>query len=294
MTQNFFALCRPSGWDIDIKRIQVSNPLQTEIAQLFAQQEQTFFNGVSDVVEFDGDLKPDSHHLLYIDDFPEQEAVAAAITSNASSIETLTLERFGEANIKAIFTGYEADGVVKVLVQKFDSRQLLSNNKLSMMLDNNTFSKVVNPVFTLGNSLACVIEGNRLKFKSFHNAKCIFTLKSFFQAATNEDIDAFFAEDSKLSIGDIENFKDDVADQETRKLIHSIHTKRDLNQYTTAQIQERASQEGLTLSIDDDKIVVPDDKRQMKLMLHFLNDGLYKASLSGTQYISNSKQPVQD
>ena len=177
MTQNFFALCRPSGGDMDIKRIQVSNPLQTEIAQLFAQQEQAFFNGVSDVVEFDGDLKPDSHHLLYIDDFPEQEAVASAIINNASSIETLTLERFAEVNIKAIFTGYQTDGVVKVLVQKFDSRQLLSKSKLSMILDNNTFSKVVKPVFTLGSSLACVVEGNRFKIQKLPQCKRDFHFK---------------------------------------------------------------------------------------------------------------------
>ena len=290
MTQNFFALCH-ANHGLEVKRIRVNGTLQTELVQLFNTQEQAFMRGVSGEVEFDGDWKPDGHEMLVISNLPDAPTLAQYITNNALSVPDLDLANFSNEPIKAIFTGTTTRGVVKILMQRFTARQILSK-KLVLLLQNNHFGKLTDPTFTLEEGLVCIIEGTKLKFRSFFNVKAIFDLKSFYQAATDDDIDDFFDQTSPLAVADLPVFKQNIADQGTRKLIHSIITKRNLAQYTVQDIELSARDMGVTLAINNGKIELPADRQEVKKILHLLDDGFYEAPLSGRKYITNSKQPI--
>lgn len=132
-----------------------------------------------------------------------------------------------------------------------------------------------------------------LKFKSYPVARAIFDLTSYYLEATDEDIDSFFDEDSAFAVVNLEEFKADIADQVIRKLIHSILTKRNIDQYSDTQITEAAGSVELVLQQDaDGKIVLPQDRKEAKNILRFLDDKLYEAPLSRERYITNSSKPL--
>ena len=95
---------------------------------------------------------------------------------------------------------------------------------------------------------------------------------------------------ASLQVEDIAVFKE-IADQPIRKLIHSIQKAEVLDKHTALKIQRIAKKLKIAVSLQDGKIVVPDNKADIKILLRFLDDGIFEASLSKKRYQTNSKRP---
>lgn len=291
MTQNFYALCRTAN-GIEVKRLQLNAAILTDMVTLFNDQESSFLNGIDDEVTFDGDWKPDKNEVLTIDNHPEIDALIQAVTANAQSIPDVDVNNFLSENIKAIFTAVDVDGSKKILMQHFTERQVLSK-KVVLTFDNNRFNRLQNTSFSLEEKLCCIIEDGILKFKSYHNTRAIFDLNLYYVTATDNDIDDFFDPNLPVAVDDLQQFKDNIADQGTRKLIHSVLNRRNLNQYSGVQIQTAANDVGLLLNVDaSGKILLPLNRKEAKNILRFLDDKYYEAPLSEEHYITNSNRPV--
>jgi len=288
MPQNIFALCETEDGFV-VKRIPVTNALQQELVNLFRDQEAKFVSNVSAEVAFSGDWTPDDDELLTIDLPEEGQVIVDAVTGNTLALPALDAANFAGEGVKAIFTGIQQPGGYKVLVQKFSPQQALSK-KFAVLLSNDSFKHLTEPAFTLGSSIVCIIENGVVKFRSFHNLRMIFDLSEHFQEATDDDIDDF-AGHSVLEITDVESFKGH-ADQTVRKLVHKIMKAGVLDDHTAAEIQAKASEVELELSTANGKVVLPEDKPEIKTILRFLDDGLYEAPLSGQRYVTNSKRPI--
>jgi hypothetical protein len=157
------------------------------------------------------------------------------------------------------------------------------------MLDGNTFKELTEPAFTLDNYLAAIIEDGKLKFKSFHNIKRLFQLTQFYQEASDQEIDTFCGHAS-LHVADAVAFKA-VADQAIRKMVHAITKANVLNQYSAQDIVHSAASLGLQITMQDGALVVPSEKRDIKTLFRFLDDGIYSAPLTKVRYMTNSKRP---
>ncbi len=292
--QNFFALIRDNSGSCLIKRIRVDKPLQIELAKNFEGQRVSFEKGVDAEIPFNGDWKPDSNEVLVINDIDESILMVNAITANASSFSHVAISNFKNEPIKAIFTGTSSDGVVKVFVQKFSSRQALSLNQLPIfkMQIGNTFVKITDDIFTIDNKLVAVIEGNITKFKSFHNARMVFDLSDYYKEATDEDL-IEMSKHKSLEISNVQNFITE-ADSQVRKMVHSIKSSGTLDGYTVNQISSAANDfSEITITVSNGKIVLPSEKKELKGVLHFLLEDIYKGPLSGSDYLTNSKRELQ-
>jgi hypothetical protein len=139
------------------------------------------------------------------------------------------------------------------------------------------------------NLLALCRQGGRLSVKRVNLVKRIFELNQFYEEASDQEIDAFCEHDSLL-VGDVAAFKA-VADQPIRKMIHAISKTNVLDNYSVDDIAAKAASLGLKIETKEGKIVVPSDRKAMKNMFRFLDDGIYEASLSSNRYITNSKRP---
>jgi hypothetical protein len=64
-------------------------------------------------------------------------------------------------------------------------------------------------------------------------------------------------------------------------------------QSSVDDILEKANGLGLNLEAEGEKIVMPTDKKDIKKLLRFLDDGIYEAPLSTKKYMTNSKRPLQ-
>ena len=289
--QNFFAFIKDDSGSCQIKRVRVNNPLQTELIQIFEDQRVFFEQGVDTEVDFNGDWKPDENEVLTIDDISESTLMTNAINANASSFSDVNISNFASEPIKAIFTGISTNGQTKVFVQKFSSRQALSLNQLPLikMQTGNTFVKTTDDIFTIDNKLVAIIEGNKTKFKSFHNARMVFDLSGFYKEATDEDLTQM-SQHASLEIADLTSFIAE-ADTQVRKMAHSIESSGVLDSYTVTQISTAAANfPDIPVVVNNGKITLPSDKKELKEVLHFLLEDIYKGPLSGSDYLTNSKR----
>ncbi|GAB59428.1 Kiwa anti-phage protein KwaB-like domain-containing protein [Rheinheimera nanhaiensis] len=289
--QNFFAFIKDDNGICQIKRIGVNHPLQTELTQIFEAQRTIFERGIDTEVDFNGDWKPDSNEVLTLDDIPESQMMINAINVNATSFPSLVVSNFLNEPIKALFTGTTAGGVTKVLVQKFSSRQALSLNQLPIikMQTGNVFVKSTDDIFTIDNKLLAIIEGNKTKFKSFHNARMVFDLTEYYREATDEDLSEM-ARHGSIEVPDLSNFTS-MADSQVRKMVHTIKSAGILDSYSVNDISNAAANfPNLPIEVSNGKIRLPTDKKDLKDILHFLLEDIYKGPLSGSDYLTNSKR----
>ena len=291
--QNFFAFIKDNSGNFQIKRIRVNNPLQSELIHIFEEQRVLFLQGVDAEFEFNGDWKSDANEVLTIDDIIESRLMTDAINANASSFSDVNISNFSNEPIKALFTGLTTNGQTKVYVQKFSSRLALSLNQLPLikMQTSNTFIKTTDDIFTLDTKLVAIIEGNKTKFKSFHNARMVFDLSGFYREATDDDFTKM-SQHASLEITDLLSLIS-LADTQVRKMVHSIKNSGVLDNYTVAQISTAAANfPDIPLTISNGKITLPNVKKELKEVLHFLLEDIYKGPLSGSDFLTNSKREL--
>lgn len=159
---------------------------------------------------------------------------------------------------------------------------------MTIFSNQGTFNQLTSPALTLNPKIDCVIKGQKLLFKSFHNIRGIFDMNDLYRSATDEDID-HFSQHACLTISDIVSFKAEV-DQTCRKLLHAIHINGILDDHTADEIRNRAALIDLDVVIEDGKLVMPLTKSEIKLWLRFLHDDVYEAPLSRRRYVTNSKK----
>ncbi|NEW97975.1 Kiwa anti-phage protein KwaB-like domain-containing protein [Rhodopseudomonas sp. BR0G17] len=283
---NLFAICRV-GDQLVTKHIILSRPVQQKVVAVFEEQSRVFLDGIEEEVAFGSDWKPDDDQILVMDAPVQANAVIDAI-ANPMGLAALSAGAFTEEKVVALAVPVEAAGGVRVLFQLFTLQQVLSRKALTLMLSGDTFNELTNTAFTLAGNLVAIIEGGKLKFKSFAVVRRIFPLNEYYEAATDQQIEEFCSHES-LAVADVELFKR-LADQTVRKLVHALSKTNVLSQYQVDDIVAKAGSIGLQLEVVDGKIRVPGDKKATKQLLRFLDDSIYEAPLSALRYESNSKR----
>ena len=271
-----------------VRRLKLDGPVQDPVEGVFARQEQNFFEGMDEEIPFDGRWKPDANELLTVVVTDEAEIFSNTLNMNPVAVETVDLANFGNAGIKALFTGNVAGG--RILVQRFTAGQMLST-KFSLLRQGNSFRRLIDPAFTLATSLTFVIEGGLIKFKSFSNLRSILDVQEIYREATGPEMEQFAGHD-RLAVANVERFLE-LADQPTRKLISAVLQSRVLDDFTGEQIRDAAAQTQLEVTLQDGRIVLPANRSGLKELLRFLDESRYLGPLSGQTFIANSRRPAQ-
>lgn len=288
MPQNLFAACRVNG-NLVAKRVRLDNTVQQAVETIFNDQEAVFRDGVTSEVAFDGTWNPDDDEFLTIDIPAEASIFADTINANAVAVPDINTAAFGNEGIKAIFTGSTVNGATKVLVQRFTSQQMLER-KFALLQHGNAFRRLSDPAFSLDTSLTCIVEGDKIKFKSQHKLRSIINMLDIYRAATDQEVQAF-AGHASLDVADVAAFVANT-NQTTRKLIHAVAKNGTLDTYTPAAIQAAAQGTGLNIDVQNGKIVMPEEHAEIKAVLQFLNESRYSGPLSGQPFVTNSQRPA--
>lgn len=289
MPQNLFAACRDSGGQLIAKRVRLDAAVQQAIETVFSDQEADFRRGVTAEIPFDGAWKPDEDELLTIDVPAEAQIFEGTINSNATAVADINTAAFAGEGIKALFTGVSTQGSTKVLVQRFTSQQVLER-RFALLQQGNAFRRLTEPAFALDNSLACIIEGGKVKFKSQHKLRSIINMLDIYREATDQEVQAF-ASHASLHVADPAAFVA-ITNQVSRKLIHAISNNGTLDTYTPVQIQSAAQQTNLQIGLQNGRIVMPTTHSEIKALLQFLNESRYSGPLSGQAFVTNSQRPA--
>ena len=289
MPQNLFAACQTNG-ELKAKRVPLSGDIQQTVAAEFNKQEEQFRSGVTNEVDFDGRWKPDENEFLTIDVPAEAQVFHDTIEANAMAIPSINTKIFEDEGIKALFTGVTTDGITRILVQRFTSQQVLQR-KFTLFFQGDTFRHLDESAFTLDSSLVCIIEDDKIKFKSQHKLRSIINMSSIYRAATDQEIQAF-AEHPHLEVTDIAGFLEST-DQISRKQIHALIENQTLDKYRPIDIKSAAQGTGLVVDVQNEKIVMPSTKADIKRLLQFLDESRYAGPLSGDPFVTNSRRPAK-
>ncbi|WP_170425471.1 Kiwa anti-phage protein KwaB-like domain-containing protein [Ruegeria arenilitoris] len=288
MTRTLFALCRVDGQNV-VRRVPLEAGVQPEVAGIFDQQEQAFFEGKDEPVAFTGSWKPDGNELLCINDPALLAQLNGTLVNGAGAYERLDISDYSNAGIKALFMHSEQidNGI---LIQKFRTSQYLQRKWLTLTFSDNQFGKLDDDGFSFDDRLGAVVQNDSVMFVSFHVLRSFLTVQQHFAEATAQEVQDF-ADHESFHHEDETKFEANM-DERCRKLIRGIHRSNVLRDHAAAEIIEKAGTVGLELGEQDGKIVLPSEKRDLKIVLSFLEESVYKGVFSGDTLMTNSKRPV--
>ncbi len=287
---NLFAISENDVW-----RLPLTAPVQAEIGAMFKNQEEFFDASYPVCIPFDGKYKPDDFECLSIANFSGAARMYAALNSPLE-IQEIPASAEVLVRIKALFTGYEHEGDMRIPVQRFDQRQVLSSRGLSIFHSSDVFKKIEGPGITLDSRLCALIKNGELRFRSFHVMRQVFdNVAQYYVEATDADID-LFAASSCLSVNSIE--LKNVADTWVRRKITLVSASDILARVPVPLLVTIARDFGINLLTEqngsEQRLIVPTQRSELLGFLRFLDEDYYKSPVSEARYLTNSKRRLVD
>lgn len=288
---NLFALVDDE--DTPIRRIPLTAALNTELVQLFVAQQTTLLNDRQPIA-FTGSYNVDEGEIFTIADYPLPPTIGQAI-GNPLTCPVLNLNTETH-RIKALFSGTWTEANKTVNFQVFDAGKLLKRG-YTLIGSGDTYKKLEEPGLMLQDKLTAHFHNGTLYFTSYHNAKRFLDLADYYREATDTDLDDFAATDLFV-FEDEAGFKEQ-ADSIIRKKIALLQKNEVLRAITVADIQNVANnfnaelpeEHHISIVVNDEgKLVIPENKKQLKELIRFLDEDYVTAPLTKRKCLTNSKQ----
>lgn len=293
MFENCSIIIIANGNHLDeLYRLEVDADTQREICL-------SFDSALNDLISkktklsFDGSYKPHDDEFLAIENFQLSDAIKDAIR-DPLGVPVYQKENGEFYDIKAIFVGkrIETNDTEKfeIAFQRFRKEQYISTSWFNLFFTNETFRREKNFGISISDSVDCYYTEGELQFSSFYFVRQIFDLSEYYRSATDQEVQAFTTSD-KLSFEDTEAFKN-AANTWIRRKIAMINDSDVLVNYKASEIKKLAKDAGITIAVENKKVVIPNDKEQIKVILGFLDEEAYKGPFSQNTFLANSKRRI--
>ena len=288
---NLFALVDDD--DAPVRRIPLTAELNTELAQLFAEQQTSLLSDTRPIA-FTGSYNVDEGEIFTIAHYPLPPAIGMAI-GNPLTCPVLNLNTETH-RIRALFSGTWTVAKKAVNFQVFDAGKLLKRG-FTLIGSGDIYKKLEEPGLMLQDKLTAHFHNGTLYFCSYHNTKRFLDLTEYYREATDNDLDDFAAIELFI-FEDRAGFKGQ-ADSIIRKKIALLQKNEVLKDLTVADIQAVANNFNADLSEEHHinimineggKLVIPEDKKQLKELIRFLDEDYFTAPLTKRKCLTNSKQ----
>lgn len=282
-----------------IIKIDIDAPAQTVVENLFRTQRSEFINEDIEEIEFCASYNVQDGEIFSINPFDDEIGIINAI-ERPDAVPVWDPDDVSVHYFKALFTGKPASNgnPTQVWLQCFDRRQIINNEKSFFQVvtqPGNRFSVSTRPGFSLSDRLTAILVGDKLLFKSFFMLRRFFNMEEYFNEATREDLDNFIGND----IFHVENAEDFMmfADSAIKKKVSLIINSGILNDQPIENLIECAQKIGYQLGITnvngDNKITMPNSKREVKQLLYFLDQGYFNSIITNELMLTNSKRPIR-
>lgn len=275
-------------------RFSLSQDVQSDLTVYLQEQELHFNEKGQEEIPFDGKYKPDPGEVLVIGGFDDIDGLADAIMNPLSIPEVQpTPEAF--AKIKALFSGHvDQNGIATVIIQHFDKKRVISTNGLSIFHASSVYKKIEGIGLTIDSKLTAILRDGSIKFHSFHLLRQMFDVSEYYKEATDVDIQQF-ANMVCVKVNDSAKLLS-ISDTWVRRKLWLISQSQILEKLPVSVIMAVAAEFQIMLKTVVDggteKIIIPDEKKQLKTILRFLDEDYYKSPLLANYYLANSKRPA--
>lgn len=268
--------------------INMSADTQEKVSNILNQQLSAFNSHYDREIEFCAGYDPSPSEIFTLDEFTDCNELYKYISGEIKATE-FNPKKHSADNIKCLFAGNEET----IILQNFDKKQVL-NVERTLFLSSNVFELSTSIGFNLPDKLAGVVTGNKIRFKSFQNLRKIFNMDKYFREATEEELKQFVLHDKFYKEPGFDIIK--VSDTEILTKVALINKISSMD-FPISKMKKYAKQVTFDLKIikDDkgeEKIVIPTDKKGIKLLLSFLNEDIFKSGITKKTYKSNSKRPI--
>ena len=274
-------------------RLDLNQKTAERAREIFLEAAHSFGQNIEEVIPFDPGYKLEDDECFEIQDFQISEDLINCCKQPISA-DRLDSTHFDTLPINAV-VGYDVNNeTIKLYFQNFDSRRVLVPGRrfaVWPISDASTFAELTAPVLLLDANITAVWEAGTLRFKSFHLAKQIFDLSSYFVAATDEQV-AQFSAHHRFRCSDLDRLLK-TCNAWSRTKISLILRSGILDHSTGESLRDAASSVQFELDIDDkDRIVLPKDKRQLRSLLQFLDEDVYRGPISQRILLSSGKRQI--
>jgi len=197
-------------------------------------------------------------------------------------------------HLKYIFLGKVEGDKHTVAFQVVRKSQHLTSEGIKLLQKKDTFEVIGQEGFTIGNKIDVLLTDGELLFTSYHFARMVHDLTAYYKEATDDDLKNFI--NCKSIVSEDENTFYRNTDSWVRKKIALINDSGVLEQNSVHEIREIAVEYDVTIktSHNGEKILLPNEKKELKSVLKFLDEDIYKGPLTDKMYESNSKRQKND
>ena len=276
-----------------IMRIEIDAETQKTICKTFAEAVQNLISEKGKV-EFDGRYKPEQDEILHISNFQLKDDIKDAVRNPIGV--TAYEETNGEyPAIKAVFVGEKLDEgdteKFSIAFQRFRKEQYISMSNFNLFWSKNTFRHEKSYGISISDSIDCFYAPDEeLQFTSFYYARQVFDLSGYYRSATTQEVTSFTSNES-LCFENAQDFEN-LANSSIRRKIAVINDSEVLKKYQAIDIKRLAQKAGISITVKNKQIVIPNDKEQIKVILGFLDEEAYRGPFSQITYLANSKRKV--
>ena len=277
----------------EILRLELDAETQKAICETFDSAKSELIADKSRV-QFDGSYKPHSDEFLAIENFQLSDEIKDAVR-NPLGVAAFDKENEEFPEIKAIFVGERIQTgeteKFNVAFQRFKKEQYISTKWYNLFFDNSTFFQEKRFGISISDSIDCYFTESELQFVSFYYARQVFDLGDYYRSATDKEAGDFTSSEN-LSIENPQEFYN-MANSWIRRKIAMINDSGVLVNYSAKETKKRARSVGVEIATHEDRILIPNDKEKVKLILGFLDEEAYKGPFSQNIFLANSKRQVK-
>lgn len=289
---SIFAIVGKNKEEVEIKKFEIDRNAQIEMCKIFSEESVALISPEIEPVEHCPSFRGNIGEILYIDGYVLNTDIIEAIREPIS-VDIFNKDEDG-SNIISIFTGKVEDEDVVISFQNMTKSQYLLTKGIPLFMRANKLVQVSNYGITFKKVVDVIYKNGRILFKSFNTAKQIFDLTEYYRIATDEDVNNFI-ENDKICLDNPEKFRDD-ADTFIRRKITSIQDSRIFEQYSAREISSKGVEFGLMIPTVDlggvEKLQIPSNKSDVREVLKFLDEEIYKGIFTGRKYETNSKRII--
>lgn len=274
-----------------VVQIKIDRKTQAVVNEHFGAIYNEYIRLHSDIIAFEGSYKPDHNQLFEIDNFTVNAEILQAINATESvDLFNPTAENIKE--LKFIFIATSDSDKPIIVFQKIKPDQYITTKGISLLAKKNTFRVVSEIGISISSKIDLIYDNGKILFNSYTCARQIFDLSNFYRIATDCEVESF-SKVKALSFVNREMFVEN-ADTWVRRKLSLINDINVFEEFSVDEIVEIAKENDFQINTITQKklkkIVVPEDKAEMKNLLKFLDEDIYKGYFTKNTYETNSKR----
>lgn len=288
----------------ETRRLLVSNDVQQALSREFERQAAELTHPDRTRVPYDPGYKLAAGEVFFVDAslapqdtgphalaLPTSLAAAVRAPNVAEIVDAAVLR---DGRLRSLCAARGSEGEVALVFQLFQQSQVIRQGNwryLHFLDDTRTFTSLDSECLALANSAAAVYQASRLFFASEATVRRFLDLGSLFHAATDRELAHFFAGSGLWAPVDLPALLGQ-ADEQMRHAVAKIAFLENLAGVTPRAIQLVAQAHGIDVKRTAGRLVVPQEKRELKSLIRILADDLLESPLTHWSYWSNSKRRI--